>query len=195
MPYDHQKKILFIHIPKNAGTSISKSFNMDFFHYPYTYYETILTKEQLETYYKFTIVRNPWDRIVSCYSYATMLYSHFHSPNKTTLYDIHPDYKLLKNKTFLECVKLLKTDPQKFKHECWFPQSYWITDSSKNIIVDKIFKFENINELSEKFNNLQIPKINSSNRNEDFKSYYTEESMNLIHDIYKQDIITFNYKF
>ena len=195
MPYDLKNNILFIHIPKNAGTSISRSLNMYHNHYRYLYYTQILDENQLSSLYKFCVVRNPWDRIVSCYTYAKMLHSYYHSPNKTTLYEIHPDYELLKYKSFLECVKLLRSNPEKFKHESWLNQKHWITDQHDNIVMDEIFMFENLEKLSYKFNFLKIPHINISTRKKDYKYYYDAESYNIVCELYNVDITEFNYTF
>lgn len=84
------KKFLFIHIPKTAGTSIKQVLQpygvTDYFgysrgleqyiqargrfppHLSYVGAANLLTVD-LSSYYKFTFVRNPWDRYVSMYEY------------------------------------------------------------------------------------------------------------------------------
>ena len=64
-------KTIFIHIPKNAGTSIKTFFECKEF---YNKHRTIdqIKKENIkayDSYKKFTIVRNPYDRMVSWYFY------------------------------------------------------------------------------------------------------------------------------
>ena len=90
----HAKKFIFIHIPKNAGSSINHSISeycefhngkykgkslqprLDKKDIPLGYgkhadYKSIkkLLKDEYNDYYKFCVVRNPWDRLVSIYWY------------------------------------------------------------------------------------------------------------------------------
>ena len=84
MPLSHRYKAIFIHIPKTAGTSIYTvlSIPQNEKHF-YTAAHKIpshqhLTPTQLKpkipgpiwnNYFKFTVVRNPFDRVVSDYRY------------------------------------------------------------------------------------------------------------------------------
>jgi len=64
----HDHKAIFVHIPKNAGISISRSLEM-----PVTGHGTLSQllrgKPAPEGYYTFSVVRNPWDRLVAAYLY------------------------------------------------------------------------------------------------------------------------------
>lgn len=64
----HDHKIIFVHIPKCAGRSICDIFNQRFDHYTAKYYELEFNRFWKE-YTKITIVRNPYDRLVSLYIY------------------------------------------------------------------------------------------------------------------------------
>jgi len=68
-----EHKTIFIHIPRNAGSSIKQAFNRAKDSSPN--YKTIeeVNKEygpSIQSYYKWTIVRNPWSRELSLYHYA-----------------------------------------------------------------------------------------------------------------------------
>ena len=77
MPLFREQKVLFIHIPKTAGMSITETLNQSFGlpEYDDVNYEKIAEqhyllrdleeKEALDDYFIFSIVRNPWDRMVS----------------------------------------------------------------------------------------------------------------------------------
>jgi len=63
--------IIFIHIPKNAGTSISHSLysGKDPWHFTASDLCRINRKKYLN-YSKFAVVRNPWSRLYSAYRYS-----------------------------------------------------------------------------------------------------------------------------
>lgn len=61
---------IFIHTPKAAGTAIATSIFGELpYHYTALEYRTIFGRRDFERLYKFTFVRNPWDRVLSAYSY------------------------------------------------------------------------------------------------------------------------------
>jgi len=78
----HDKKIIFIHIPRTGGTSVEEYFQFKHQHgwKPDTAQHLTLKEYSdhydVEDYFKFTIVRNPWDRLVSWYlwSHAEVIY-------------------------------------------------------------------------------------------------------------------------
>jgi hypothetical protein len=86
-------KLLFIHIPRTGGTSVEKFFefkshdNLLSGRPPTVYNGQHFTlseyaeKINVEKYFKFTIVRNPWDRLLSWYlwSYADLIYFQYMS--------------------------------------------------------------------------------------------------------------------
>ena len=67
MPVDHKRKLIFIHIPKNAGTSIEKYCDMnDTGHHNWKYYFSKYLSDWNE-YTSFAVIRDPIDRFISCY--------------------------------------------------------------------------------------------------------------------------------
>ena len=85
MVWDHQKKIIFIHIPKTGGTSIENYMNIlnynnpilkhgygtfkniSFQHFTYSDYNEFLGIHIFKNYFKFSVIRNPYTRIISEY--------------------------------------------------------------------------------------------------------------------------------
>ena len=69
MIINHNKKYVFVHIHKTAGTSISinmlKSGGIK-----YKNKHSFITEleNEYKNYFKFSFVRNPWDRLVSWYN-------------------------------------------------------------------------------------------------------------------------------
>ena len=70
LPFDRTKSI-FIHIPKAAGSSVCLSLygNLAGGHTPMDQYRVIFAKQEFNKYFKFTFVRNPWDRLYSAYTF------------------------------------------------------------------------------------------------------------------------------
>lgn len=197
MPISNKKKIIFIHIPKNAGTSIITSKELEFSevqHRTYKFYQTYY-KSQWNDFLKVAIVRNPWDRFVSCYNYAIVEKSYWHSKKGPSIFGPHEDYETLKDISFEETVRLFYKKQINLKHPGWKPQCHWICENDK-IMVDKAFRFEQL-EKSVPFKAIfgKIEKLNSSNNKKNYKEYYNEETKKIIWEIYKKDIEIFSYDF
>jgi len=76
------KKIIFVHIPRTGGCSIENHFNFkasDTWKPDTAQHLTLQEYSEhfdIDKYFKFTVVRNPWDRIISWYlwSFAEVIY-------------------------------------------------------------------------------------------------------------------------
>jgi len=135
-----------------------------------------VTKEQYQSYYKFTVVRNPWARAFSWYK------------NRT-----HRNGGKITEKKF---ENYLKEHAGKKHLE---PQTSFIKDYSGKIKMDYIIRFEN---LQEEFQyvaaRLSAPvtlphELKSSSF--DYRGYYTDVSYDIIQKVYKEEIVLFNYSF
>ena len=171
-------KAIFIHIPKNAGSSIEKLFeNSSFRVQPSKHADIHVIKRKFKNSYnnyrKFTIVRNPYDKMVSWYFYL-----------KRNLGEEHEIVD------FNEWIK----DPMQFWHaddpESFLnPQYTWVDDTVE------ILRFENLNEDINMFfgKDLQLPVTNKSNH-EHYTNYYNKCSADIIYNRYKEDFKKYNYK-
>ncbi|MBD3328477.1 hypothetical protein GF340_04195 [Candidatus Peregrinibacteria bacterium] len=79
------------------------------------------------------------------------------------------------------------------------PQTDWITGHDGNILVDVVYKLENISEDFNKVcNSLGIdtvlPHVNKTDH-KNYRSYYNQETKKIVADIYQTDIEMFNYQF
>lgn len=136
------------------------------------------------SYYKFSFVRNPWDRAVS--QFASMA-------GRQDLRDFIGMEKEASFKTYLSLIT-------KRPHVQWEPQVSFLHDSTGELLVDYVGRFETF--AASVFHVLEaigveaktIPHTQKSQRGE-YATYYDDESRELIAGIYKQDIEAFGYSF
>ena len=187
-------KCIFIHIPKAAGTSISKSlFNDLTNHYTAFDYRIIFGKEDFSSYYKFAFVRNPWARLFSAYHY---LKSGGWGPyEKQRAQDAFGGYE-----EFNDFVMSW------LSHETWdtfihfWPQYRFVSDLRGRLCIDEIFYFENIEEeFSSLCHKLKIKRplqrANITNARLDYRDEYTPEAIDKVAKMYRKDVEMFKYTF
>jgi len=183
-----KNKFIFIHINKTGGSSIEKAFEEygikkvpvynDTFqhsqHFTYKDYKKYLGND-FKKYYKFTVIRNPWDRAVSYYHNGAITDGLDFSDWVNDRYN---------NKNFKDYLRMYQ------------PCSEWIETNK----IDFILRFENLEKDFEiLMNNLKLnlilPKINITKNRNPYQYYYNEDTKNIISNYFKKDIINFNYKF
>lgn len=196
MPISHEAKLIFIHIPKNAGTAITNYFAMDDDGHHNAAYYIEKYPDYWPLYKKISVIRNPWERVVSCYKYARLEKSYWHASDGNALDGKHPDYDLLKNKSFEECLYILENKPDILKHPGWKNQGSYIV-SNGELLVDKII---HINALNKELSNIigrkmAIPVINNST-DQNYKTFYPSQKLkNIVAKKYLFDIEYFGFKY
>lgn len=209
----HKHKFIFIHIPKTGGHSVDKFFlnkNMvddTKWHCTGNQIFNFLGEDKWQQYKTFTIVRNPWDRMVSEYSWQAQTgENQIATPwgNKEVTF-----------KQFLKMVSKSPTDHHDMNSirsfDTWYrhqeikdghlnEQYKFVIDSTGKTIIDNIIKFENLNEG---FRNMlscigmpaeDLPHLNKS-KHKHYTEYYDQECIDMIHDRFRGDIDKFDYKF
>jgi len=199
MNISDKNKCIFIHIPKVAGTSIKQVLGMPGSgHYPWQFYSQNFP-DKWNSYRSFTVVRNPWDRLVSAFSYACMETSVWHDSVTAP----HPDYNLLKGKAFSEFCEILANHREQLSHESWHPQYIWIagTQAGKIVLaVDEVLHCESLDVefpalcTSLGIDNAGLPRINTSGHG-DYREYYDSRTIAMVERLYADDIRLFNYTF
>lgn len=211
----HKYKIIYIHIPKCAGTSIENLFGAHPFDNRKPNYNVLTgwcpkrkiylqhaTAEELlnlglidintwSSYYKFAIVRDPWSRSYSDY---------FWMRKETGIKDSFFNYlnKKGKYKPIFD-----KIDPLKYRGDHLLPQFDFICIDNK-IVVDKICKFENLFEdfkdiqyylNSNKFDRIPHKQKGNNKNFPHYSLFYNNKTKNLIKKIYNNDIKLFEYHY
>jgi Sulfotransferase family len=196
-----QKRFLFVHIPKTAGNSIQsvlREYSEDQLvalrkeqdgierfglrnpkyklrkHSTLSEYQDALGDEQFRDLYKFTCVRNPWDRMVSYY---------FTPTQNAETWDREKFRGIISNVVSIpDYLRLDNSDVDSFAN------------------VDCIMRFEN---LAEDFRAVcaaigispsTLPQYNRSNR-EHYSKYYDDELRELVRTRFAAEIERFNYAF
>ena len=169
----HKNKIYFhAHMPiwlvKERLKPLSKKLNYDIF----------------KNFYKFGVIRNPFDTIVS----------HYYWINKKNL-------NTLKNITFNKIIKELENNI--YPNHGLLNLNKLMDKNFEKILCDKIIKYEDLNkDLSFVFNKLNIPfdgelkifkkKIISK---KNYRDFFNEKSNKIIKEIFRRDIELFKYSF
>jgi hypothetical protein len=193
----HNRKIIFIHIPKTAGSSIEHllrdegKYELDFIgvrngrstHHYMGIELKIILKELYSVYYKFSFVRNPYDRLISEYFWCRIKNIGYKF-NKT--FDEFLDYveDIVKNKKFTEHIE----------NDHFIPQYLFLFFDNK-LIVNNIFKYEDIETviplIIKKLKiKTSLKHLNKTNKNE---ITLDETQKERIYNLYKIDFQTFNY--
>lgn len=224
MPVNYRKKVIFVHIPKCAGTSIEKLFGMatseEFFttwhwdhksitdessfdekwkfeqcaaknmqHYTFREISAVLGSEVVASHDIFSIVRNPYTRLVSEYEHCKAGQSRMS--------------KSFPHKTFADFVNIQLQLPNYTRIEMHdghleTQASYLINFAGNLSSIGMIYRFEHIDaaiaELTVKY---KLPKLSVparvGNYVKNYASYYTPELQQVVKTFYAQDFELFNY--
>lgn len=189
----HSKKFIFIRINKTASSSIINVLkgkaglkgegHQDALQAKRKY------KKNFDPYFKFCFVRNPWDRVASCFHY-----------NAGRNWDRYPFSKTPEFNFWVKewYAKGARKGFHRFSHS---PCIDWISDKRGNITTDFIGRFENLNEdfktLCDKIGieDAKLPHLNKSSKHKHYSAYYNQESIDIIAEMHKKDIDYFNYSF
>ena len=186
--YKYFSNFIFIDINKSGGSSVEKALGIPFAHITARERIQRIGIEQWNKKFTFTIVRNPWDRVVSHYHYRVMT-------NQTQL--------ATKKIDFNEWVALAygQKDPEYYdKPKLFMPQLEWIIDESGIEVVDYIGRFESLQadfaEICKRLGRPEIvlPHLKKSSR-KPFRDYYSSKSIDIVGNWFSKDITRFNYNF
>ena len=188
---------IFIHIPKAGGISTIKSLYGEeaggFGHPTYKRFLRLYGKKHFDAYFKFTFVRNPWDRLLSAYNFLKK--GGLNHMDQQFCDDVLCEYDTFE-KFVMEWVD--SESVEGWVH--FIPQYRYVYDDDMKLVVDFVGKFENFNEDFEKVRDtlqvgIPLKHLNKTKDKEE-KSYrdaYTSEMAEKVTDIYKKDIQLFGY--
>lgn len=145
----------------------------------------IVSRDDLDRFFLFTLVRNPWDRMVSYYHWL-----------KVQSFD-NPAVLLAKMMRFEEFVLqpfILRT----FRHA---PYPFYVTDAEGRERDAHYIRLEDLTkdlaplEAHLGFSLGKIPRVNMSDRRADYRGYYSAASQDALAQACASDIARFGYTF
>jgi len=182
----HKHKFIFIHIPKTGGSSVDYFFTNTYREGGLkTKHRTAQTYKlqfpnQFSEYFKFTIIRNPWEKCFSYYNYRAR-------DNSQNGFDRFFEFKTWIHRKI--------NSPLVFK-----PQFDFLKNEYDEILIDYTMRFE---KLQEDFNivcdkigipHSQLPHVNKT-KHKHYTEYYDDETREIVAEKYARDIEYFGYKF
>lgn len=188
-----EREAIFVHVTKSAGTSVATSlFGYLPSHYSAWQYRVIFGKRDFTRYFKFSFVRNPWDRLYSAFSYL-----------KGGGWDWRDERWFDENLSgvddFNQFVMEWLTPERLHSHVHFWPQSHFIFDKRGNLLIDYLGYFETLGQdffhIASRINpEAKLTRTNSSQRGS-YLDVYTPEAIAKVEKLYAEDISNFGYSF
>ena len=178
---------VFIHINKTGGSSIEKALGAGLDHSTALEKYRQLGDRAWRDKFTFTVVRNPWDKVVSHYHYRVKTGQTGLGENPIAFRD-----------WLLRCY--VDRDPRYYdQHRMFMPQHDWLVDEQGELLVEFIGKFENLAQdfakICERLSiQAELGHAKPSARAA-YREYYDAETEALIAEHFAKDIAAFDYHF
>ena len=156
-------------------------------HFDYKDYIKFFGNEMFNEFTTFSIVRNPYNRMISEYYWTPSITNLGFKSGKSFDYFLEEVCKIVKNKKYNLTIY----------HNHFIPQYQFICDVDKKIIVNHLFKFEEFNKVlhflkNKKYNINFKKKLNTCETNDKIKLNFNQKKK--IYELYKIDFKIFNYQ-
>lgn len=189
-----QQRAIFVHIPKCAGISICRALfgNLAGGHTSLAEYCEMFEPRALLNYFKFTIVRNPWDRVLSAYSFLKKggmdAADREWSAAELTGYD-----------DFEQFVACWLTRDNRWRGLHFYPQTYFVDPGRYPVSLDFVGRFETLTDdfpvIADRMGlDVTLERLNGSGRR-DYRDYYSPHTRDIVASVYAEDIRRFDYQF
>jgi chondroitin 4-sulfotransferase 11 len=200
----HDRRCIFTHVPKTAGKSVRFLFGIPEFEYQYqpgdANVEYPCGHKRLEDfadcryfteYFKFSFVRNPFDRVVSSFFYLS--YGGCNEEDQQFCTEYLAEYKH-DFAAFAENLPAL-TFATHFQ-----PQIHWLCDTSGHLLTDFVGRYETLEQdvglIGVKLGLIfpALPRLNPS-AHSDYRTYYRDSAtVRRIAQAYGSDLELFRYR-
>lgn len=227
--YSHEHKFIYVHIPKSAGTFIkhyllsniepgyeSNQNQQDYDNKYRTTCERALSGivqdvPEYKDYFKFTIVRNPFDRVVSMYTYLGgwkfdyFVENNIDSPMMPYVQKFHDYYIRDDFEGFIDYA-YNQGNIKKF-HAGYYDPYVDRIKIGQTISLDQFYKIEDmktcLQDLSKHFgfpkdtgfNDWRQNSSSQYKKKKSYKDYYTADTRDIVSSHFVEDLNYFNYGF
>ena len=188
-------KCIFIHVPKAAGISINKAIfgNLGGGHKTAKAYKSIFGPIVYNRYFVFTIVRNPYSRLVSTYQFLKN--GGYNERDR-----IWAKNNLSRFNSFEDFVAGWLNEQTVWSYIHFVPQYNFISNRYDEIDVDFIGKFETLEtdfikicELAD-IQGKTLARHNIGQVSGNWRDYYTDEAKKIVYRVYKKDFDLLGYE-
>ena len=190
-------KVLFMHIPKTAGSSLRKALNtnpdIEYHEWQQDHHSltTLLSRCEYHNFkpdYAFTVVRNPYDRMESLFSYSRLLYKReFTISNIEHQKKFYKDFRLFTEYKFKPWLHWVLFERAKNSNNSVLRTQSSYIDCEYDI---NVFKFEDLHILENQLN-LKMEVVNVQPKE---TIEWDTECRDLVKLYYKKDFERFNYE-
>lgn len=188
-----KKGIIFIHIPKNGGTSVTNFlYGKRAGHNTAMEVQEFLGEERFNEIFSFSLSRNPYDRLLSAYVYA------LNGGGTQGGIRKRKEYASLEFKNFSTFVKqwLIFQNPKDLE-VIFQPQHHFVCDDHGKPIVNWVGKVEQPMEVERKLEEItgKQPSLKRLNKTLGLitRDLYDDELYELVYNYYQKDFEVFNY--
>ncbi|MBI1327567.1 MAG: hypothetical protein GC136_07990 [Alphaproteobacteria bacterium] len=205
-----RKKLLFVPVPKTGTHFVNKTLEKHqvdkwikrlpgyYAHPTRADYADLFRKlrRKIANYKMFTVVRNPWDWHVSAYHYIK-------GDDGAEKSGIMLESEIFKDRTFRDYILSLKDTSAKITPNVFYirQQSDWVLDYFGELTNITVIKQEDLEGNLRWFfeeEDIDVPvtasRPNASER-DDYRSYYDDETREIVRSLHGRDIKFFGYEF
>ncbi len=183
-------RCIFIHIPKTAGSSVAETlFGSISRHVGYHDYLRA-NPRKFRRYFKFAFVRNPWDRLVSTWSFLKG--GGMNPLDRRWAEENLAQYESFEN---FVCEGLVRAEVRSWIH--FRPQADFIAAPTDEIMVDFVGRYETLArdfaQVAARLGSNATLAWKNSSEHAPYASYYTQRSADVVARVYERDAKMFGY--
>jgi Sulfotransferase family len=198
-PYD-EHRCIFVHVPKTAGVSASRGLfgGLGGGHAPIGLYQIVYAAREFHDYFKFTFVRNPWDRLLSAYEFLR-------DGGMDETDRRWAEQRVQQFDNFDDFVRRWVNEENVLSYVHFVPQYRFLcAPFSHRILMDWIGRFEQLeNDFDLVRRRLGLTGAHLHHHNEgprarerrDFREHYTPAARRIVERVYRIDIELLGYSF
>lgn len=184
---------LFIHIPKNAGTNISKQIYGRYIGHRTAAWYLAADEQMFMGKASFAVCRNPYDRFISAFNFVFNGGTQDVSGSQKARRHLHGFPSILE---FAEHYARLPVEKIEAVDPCFHSQTRYVLDDNQGQLVDKVFHLEHVAGTSFPFAGIEIDLTAKSNTSKQTQLAFDETRLrSLVNSIYQFDYDFFGYAY